>query len=606
MQYGKIKDIGKVVLPAGDLLSKKTLEVMKTVSEAVGNTLGPAGRPVLVERQETGIPSFVTKDGVTVFRALGFDDPVKQEIMATAREASARTASEAGDGTTTATVLAEAIVRLTHDFCKENPSIYPQRVVRKLEEAFKEVIEPTIKSISKKVNFSSETERKLLHAVAKVSANGDTELANAVLECFDLVGDDGNVTLYEYSGPSKYEVEQVNGYTIEMGYEQSCDRFYSLFINDSANQRVRLEKTQFLLYHGQLNELVRIGNLIDDFGNRWKQNPDQPRNLVIVAQRFSEEVLGMLAANFRMPESFKVFPLLIPTSPIPSAAMQFLEDLSAVTTATVFNPISNPLDNARLDDLGYPVDAFESYRSRSTIVVEEDQKDLSELTPEEQVIRDVRENRLLDRVDDLSVQIEQAESRLDRMLLEERLAKITGGIAKLKIFAPSVGDQREKRDRAEDAVMSVRGALKHGALPAGGWAIYNAIKRLQGAYSDDPVINGILIPALEEPVKRLLRNAGINDEDSANIRKQLVEEVAKDSTVIYDVWNNEFVDALEEGLLDSVPAVLEAIRNSISIAGLLGTLGAAVVYMRDHALDRQEAIANERFVRTANADYADY
>lgn len=597
MHYAKAKDVGKVVLPAGKELTEKTLEVMQTVSRIVGNTLGPGGRPVLIERQEQGIPSFVTKDGVTVFKALSFDDPVKQEIMAAARDASIRTAVEAGDGTTTATVLAESIVRRTLDFCEKNPSVRPQKVVRRLEEIFRDFIEPEIDSKSFRASFDTEEGRAMLRAVAKTSANGDEALADVVMQCFDLVGDDGNVAIYEFSGPSKYEVEKMNGYPIYSGFEQSCDRFYGLFINDTANQRVILTKVQFLLYHGQINELQQIQKIIGAFGNRWQEDGTAPHNLVIIAQGFSESILGMLAVNFQHSDTINVFPLVIPTMPVQNGTMHFLQDVAAVTGATIFNPISNPIDTAELDDLGFPVDQFEAYRTRSSIIVEVEQRDESTLTQEEREIREIRESLILERVDELKTQMEQAESRLDRNFLEERLAKVTGGIAKLKIYGTSNSEQREKRDRAEDAVMAVRGAIKHGVLPAGGWMLAYLWVKLSNIFRHDPIIQEVLIPSLKAPVYRILSNIGLNDQEIDSIISQLESNVLNGESQIYDAWEGRFVNAFEAGLLDSTPAVKEAIRNSLLIAALLGTLGGAVVFKRDREVDLAEARSVEEFMR---------
>jgi chaperonin GroEL len=232
-------------------LDHTVLDTMKTISDLVGSTLGPGGHSVLLERQEHDLPNFVTKDGVTVFRAMGFSDPVKHAIMEAARDASVRTASEAGDGTTTATILAYSIVKNIAAYTARNPAKSPQKIIRKLQDYFKSSIEPSIREHSTPCEYGTESGNRLLRAVAKLSANGDAPLADAVMGCLELVGDQGNVTITEISGPSSYEIDHVEGFPINVGYEDSCGRFNAKFINDPGNQRVYLEKPIFLLFHGR-------------------------------------------------------------------------------------------------------------------------------------------------------------------------------------------------------------------------------------------------------------------------------------------------------------------------------------------------------------------
>nr|MBA3353978.1 hypothetical protein [Blastocatellia bacterium] len=322
---------------------------METISSIVGATLGPGGQPVLIERFEHGLPALVTKDGVTVFRALGFDDPAAQTIMETARDASVRTASEAGDGTTTATILSEAIVRNIHRYCYQNKRVSPQRVVRHLEKTFRDHVEPAVKRLSRTVELGTDEGDRLLKAVAGVSSNGDSDLADAVMECFEITGDEGNVTILESSGSSRYEVEKIEGFSIAMGYEESCAKFYAKFINDPGTQRTIMEKPVFLLYHGRINEIQTVALLMEQVGSAW-QTTQFNHNVVLVATGFSETVLGNLAANFSYEGSINVFPLLAPMSPQSNGQLQFLMDVAAVTGAKILDPLNAPIEMASLDD----------------------------------------------------------------------------------------------------------------------------------------------------------------------------------------------------------------------------------------------------------------
>ena len=278
-------------------LENTVLDTMKVISDLVGSTLGPGGHSVLLERQEHDLPNFVTKDGVTVFKSMGFSDPVKHAIMEAARDASVRTASEAGDGTTTATILAYSIVKNIAAYTKANPSISPQKIIRKLQSHFKNSIEPSIREHSTACEYGTETGNRLLASVAKLSANGDAPLAEAVMGCLDLVGDDGNVTITEISGPSAYEIDHIEGYPMNVGYEDSCGRFYNKFINDPGNQRVFVEKPVFLLYHGRITDIQSIIFTMERVGLEWQGNGFN-HNVILVATGFSESVLAQLAMNW--------------------------------------------------------------------------------------------------------------------------------------------------------------------------------------------------------------------------------------------------------------------------------------------------------------------
>lgn len=587
MQYQKTQSVAKHIATRGPELNSLVLRTLKIISDAVGVTLGPGGRQVLIERQEFGLPPMVTKDGVTVYRSLGFDDPVMQALMESGRDASVRTASEAGDGTTTATILEEAIVRRTFEFCKANPRVSPQRVVRRLERAFRDVVEPAIRKASRVADLSTEEGAKFLRSVAKVSANGDEPLADAVMECFDLVGDDGNVTITELSGASKYEVEKIEGYPVPMGFEESCAKFYAKFVNDAANQRVLMEKPMFVLYHGRVQDPQSLFVLLSKLGKMFEDGNIGP-NIVFVATGFSESVLGYLAMMFAATGALNVFPLLAPQSPFPQGQLDFLNDLAGITGAVVLDPINIPFEEVDVERHLGRAEVFESSRFRSN------------------VMGHANEDTLLLRVDELKTQLERAESQLEMNYLQERIGKLTGGIARLKVIGASNGELKEKRDRAEDAVCAVRGAIKNGVLPGGCWMLLKLMSVLKK--EDDKVLTSVLVPALFEPFRRLLENLGINeqnDDEFRGILQPILSDLDSEHATVYDALEGRHVDAFEGGILDSTPAVLEAIRNSLSIASLHGTLGGAVVFQRDKAVERQEARDMAEFTRNSATNEAD-
>ncbi len=566
ISYRKVKSVAKDVQVRGPLLWDTILKTMSIVSKIVGGTLGPGGCPVLIERQEVGLPNMVTKDGVTVYRALGFPDATMHAIMETARDASVRTAEDAGDGTTTATVLSEAIVRYMGEYIAEHPKMSPQKVVRILEKFFREDINSAVKTWASKIQLSPEVQR----AVIMCSTNGDAELTNAVLKCFEITGDAGNVTILEEGGPSGYRVEPLKGYSLGMGYEESCRAFAAQYLNDQNNSLISLKKPCFILYFGQITELNILAPLMEDI-SRYANNPQVPTNFVLMATGFSDTVLAQLGGNFKQNGTVKVLPLLIPKSPVHNGELHTLQDVQALTGGHIFDPLTRPLESARFEDIGSPLDGFEAMRYRSNIVGRAD------------------EGLVMIRIEELELALQTPASKYETSMLKERIAKLSGGIAKLIVVGASSGEIREKRDRAEDAVCALRGALKHGVLPGGAWTFVKLATELRKHAFGSPL--EILARALEEPFLRLMENAGFNAEERAERLDSYrrVIDTEPENAVVWNGITDDFVDPKVAGIMDSQPAVLEALRNSLSIASLLGTLGGAVVFQRDPDVERTEA-----------------
>jgi chaperonin GroEL len=209
------------------------------------------------------------------------------------------------------------------------------------------------------------------------------------------------------------------------------------------------------------------------------------------------------------------------------------------------------------------------------------------------------ETNLIDQIDIVQTQLEHPESELDRLLLQERLGKLTGGIAKLRVVGSSNGELKERRDRAEDAVCAVRGAIKHGCLPGGGWSLMKVVSMLD---KSDPVVAEVLAPALMEPVHKLYSNCGMSDLEMKQVLDPILGAMRDGHTLVFDAMENKHGDAVELGILDSTPAVVEAVRSSVSIAALLGTLGGMVVFTRDHELERSEAKATQEWLRDASTE----
>jgi chaperonin GroEL len=592
VEYAKVKSVAKHIDVKGPKLRQIVQSTMKTISDVVGGTLGPGGQPVLIERYEHNMPSIVTKDGVTVFRSLGFDNSTAHCVMEAARDAAIHTANEAGDGTTTATILSEAIVRSIDEYCARHARVSPQRVVRHLEATYRDFIEPTVTGLSIKADSETEAGAALLRAVATVSANGDKELAQAVMECYEITGSDGNVTIMEVDGQPHYESEHVQGFPISIGYEDSCGKFYNKFINEPGSQRSVLQNPAFLLYNGRINDITQLATVMEVVVSAY-QRPndfglDKPftQNIVVVATGFSDMVLATLGLSFQDPGSLNVFPLQVPLSPQSNGQNEFLLDLSAVTGAPICDQIEKPLASLSIEDLGTGPELFEASRFRSNIVGFAD------------------EGLLGLRIEQLTEQLKHPESELDKMLLSERVAKLASGIARLKVFGSSNVELKEKRDRAEDAVCAVRGAIKHGVLPGGAWTLLKLCQLLPRNEINDEVFR----PAFMAPFDRLMVNSGVNLESveaESIIAPILIAMRDEKPPLVYDFLESKHVDPYKDGVLDSTPAVREAIKNALSIASLLGTLGGVVVFKRDGELERTEARASAQWEREVNSNPAD-
>jgi chaperonin GroEL len=610
METLKSKSAAKIVVAKSDNLQNKILLTMKKISDVVGGTLGPGGHPVLIERQEYNLPPLVTKDGVTVFRSLGFQDPIEHAILETARDASVRTAQEAGDGTTTATILSEAFVRFTAKYCKENPTVPSIRVIKTIQKLYQDTIVPEIEKLTVPCDFSTEEGKQRLLNVATISANGDTDLAQSVMKCYEITGDAGNVTIVESSGQTGTEVEKIEGYPIISGYEESCAKFFPAFINEPATQRVIMEKPIFLLYFGRLNDFQTCFDIINRLQEAWIGKYLDTANVVLIATGFSEAVLANLASIFVNGSNINVLPLVIPKTAVLNSERHFLEDIAAVTGAEIFDPVTNPLSNAVFEDLGNlekktetvdgrPVEvyspmgvtSFECSRYRST------------------VIGHCHEDILLEQIQTVEAGIPQAESEYDARYLQERLAKLSGGIAKLKVIGSSGGELKERRDRAEDAVCAVRGAIKNGAVIGGGWTILRIAKQLSEMEKTDEnttnIVEQIVNPSLLSTLSILFSNAGFDPETQDKKVAKSVINGDPEKAFVTDLSSGQCVNALKVGILDSVPALQEALKNAISIATLLGTVTAVVVYPRDRDFEIKEARDASEFMRMSQSNMAD-
>lgn len=576
MSHRRAKSAPKMFMTDQKKLKALVLETMSEIADAVGRTMGPGGRNCLIESDYPGLPNSNTKDGVTVFKSLGYMDSYKHLITEQARSSAERTASEAGDGTTTATVLSYSIIQNIFDFCEKNPKYSPQRAVRRVKKVAENLLAPYI--VSRSILIGEEN-KHMLKMVANISANGDEDMADAVIQAFEEVGygDASHVTIREVSGKTGYKVERIDGFPIPIGYEESAGKLHTAFINDQANQRCYMEKPLFLLFDGQVNDIINILPIVNGLGKKYVEEGNSDyKNLVIFAHGFSENVLVNLAFNFADPGTINIIPMVTPMAQFVNSQLQFLMDLSSFTGAKIFG-LKDQVSQATLQDLGRNMESFECYRFRCTVVGDPDPTNVEV------------------RADELKKMKENAESKAESGWLEERIGKITNGIAKLTISGGSNGELKESKDRCEDSVMATRSSITYGVLPGGcRIAIDMALKLAQELEENDPA-REILVPSLMALPQRLLDNAGYHGEEIQEIIRKLVEN----PDLVYDIENEKYGKAEELGLFDATKAVSESLNNAVSIASVLGTMGGIVAHPRDSEFERSEAKADSEWMKMA-------
>lgn len=576
MSFRKAKTAPKIFEVDQKFLKEKVLYTMGRISEAVGRTMGPGGKNCLIESDFPGIPNKNTKDGVTVFKSLGALNPYEHLIIEQARDVAQRTASEAGDGTTTATVLANAIIQNLFEFCEKNAKYSPQKAARRISKYTETVLIPYVRSRSIEINGDNQ---HLLKMVAQISANGDEDMANAVILAFEEIGygDASHVTIREMSGKKGYKVERIDGFPITVGYEESAGKLHTAFINDQGNQRCYMEKPLYLLMDGHLNDLVSIVPLLEQLGQRYLNGDADFKNLVIFAHGYSEAVLTQLAFNFADPSSINVMPMITPMAQFINSQTHFLGDLAAFTGAKIFG-LKDQVHKATLEDLGVGSESFEAYRFRATVVGDPDPANVEV------------------RADELKQQMTHAESAAEKMFLEERIGKITNGIAKLTIYGGSNGELKEAHDRCEDAVCAVRSAISAGALPGGCRLSIDMASLIATTLEEGDPAREVLMPSLLALPNKLLDNAGYSQDEIQEVLKKLLDNPEQ----VYDVENMVYGKAEDLGLFDATKAVSESLSNAVSIAAVLGTMGGMVCHPRDGEFERSEARADSEFTRVTN------
>lgn len=540
------KGKSKMVVPAGSSLQKQVIHSLSLLSKIVGNTLGPGGRPILLERD--GLPPLVTKDGVTVAKSVNAYDAIDNIVIECVKEVADRTGKQAGDGTTTSVVLSDALVRYGSSWLEKNPSVSPQKFLRDLMKDYSDRIKPAIADLS----VSVESEETMRH-VALMSANGDDVVADAVVKAIRTSGEDGAILLEESSGKETQSIVQ-EGFAISKGMD-FLGSIGSVFVNNQKDMECVLDRPVIVMFNGTLRDANQVVNIIQQ-----NMNSGDVRPMVFVAHDFSDEVRSMFAINFKQ-GAIKIVPVITPRDGTPMGKELLLEDLAAYTNAKVFDPTT--LKDAKLQDLG-DCDKFRMSRWQTVFVGEPDQR------------------RLAERIEHIKAQLDRVAGDIDAEIYRERIARLTGGVTTIYVGGLSDLEVREVKARVEDAVCAVRSALKQGVVPGG------ATTLLRLSNLD---IHPVLKDALRVPIQRLLDNAGLQE----GAITAVCSEVLKEDGKVYNVLTHELVDPWQNGILDPAKVIDTAIGNALSVAGTLVTLGGVIVVPRDTHLENQAALSKQAF-----------
>lgn len=541
-------------------LTNKVLLTCSKISELVGSTLGPNGKTVLIERNEGGLAPIATKDGVTVARSMSFYDPVSQCILESFRQAAIQVVSTAGDGTTTATILAYSIIREMQSYLKDNPQESAQSVLKRLQSKVYKSLTPIIKSSATKTTLNdSDT---LLKSVALVSTNHDQDLSNAVIEAFKMVGENGYISLSEENSEPGFEVKKIKGFSFNRGYEDYLQYLANEFINDSENQQIHLDACKFLLIDGKVKDLRGIQNILM-FLEHHAEASKTPTNLLLVSHGFTREVLQDLSRFWKMGGHLKIFPVISEISALSSSQFEFLKDLSAYSGAKVFSPMTDNFKTFKSEDLGrLETISFECDKYKSTF------------------LGSGYENTILERVSELEKR-QNRESKANSLIIQEKIGRLTGGVARITVKGYHDAQIREIKDRAEDAICSIRAALTTGIVPGGCRMLINLST---ACYVDsDPAVQKILGQALLEPFLVLMNNCGLKSDEINGIYQGLLS----DGNLVYDARRHLSLNFQDAEIYDSASAVYCALNTAVEIATTLASLGGIITFARDEAADKE-------------------
>jgi len=498
------------------------------LADAVKVTLGPKGRNVVIDKK-FGAPT-MTKDGVTVAKEIELEDAVENMGAQMVREVASKTSDVAGDGTTTATVLAQAII--TEGLKNVTAGANPMDLKRGIDKASIQVLD-YLTSISKDVSKKEE-----ISQIGTISANNDTSIGDLISDAMDKVGNEGVITVEEAKSTETF-LETVEGMQLDRGY------LSPYFVTNADNMEAEMENPYILIHEKKISNMKELLPLLEKVVQAGK-------SLLVIAEDVEGEALATLVMN-KLRGSFKVAAIKAPGFGDRRKAM--LQDIAVLTGATVISEEQGyKLENATLAYCG----------EARNVTIDKDNTTIVEGKGDHDAV--------LARINEIKVQIEKTTSDYDKEKLQERLAKLSGGVAVLNIGAATEVELKEKKARVEDALHATRAAVKEGIVAGGGVALIRAIDAIdtKGFVADEVIGAEILKKALEAPSRLIINNAGLEESVVVNKIKE-----SKGSHG-FDARNEKYVDMLKAGIIDPTLVTRTAVQNAASIAGLLLTTEATV------------------------------
>jgi chaperonin GroEL len=506
------------------------LRGINIMAEAVKATLGPKGRNVVIDKK-FGSPT-ITKDGVTVAKEIELKDPYEDMGAQMLKEVASKTSDIAGDGTTTATVLAQAIFR--EGLRNVTAGANPMGLKRGIDAAVEAVTEEL------KKHSKSTKDKKEIAQVATIASNNDKTIGNLIAEAMEKVGKDGVITVEE-SKSAETVLDVVEGMQFDRGY------LSPYFVTDAERMEVVLEDALVLIHEKKISVMKDMLPLLEQVARSGKP-------LLIIAEEVEGEALATLVVN-KLRGTLHTAAVKAPGFGDRRKAM--LEDIAILTGGkAITEDLGIKLENIKLEDLG----------KAKKVVVDKDNTTLVEGAGKASSIEG--------RIKQIRAQIEETTSDYDREKLQERLAKLAGGVAVIKVGAATEKATKEKKARVEDALNATRAAVEEGIVPGGGVALLRAsraVDGLKGLEGDEKVGAMIVKRSLEEPIRRIVENAGL--EGSVVVEKVKAETVA---TRGFDADSMEYVDMLQAGIIDPAKVERVALQNAASIASLLLTTEALI------------------------------
>jgi chaperonin GroEL len=501
------------------------------LAEAVKVTLGPKGRNVVIDRK-FGSP-LITKDGVTVAKEVELEHPIENMGAQMVKEVATKTSDLAGDGTTTATVLAQAIFRegLKNVTAGANPMSLKRGIDKAVERVVAELKSMSVETAGKKE----------IAQVGTISANSDEEIGNLIADAMEKVGKDGVITVEEAKG-LETTLETVEGMQFDRGY------LSPYFVTDPERMEAVLEDAMILIHDKKISSMKDLLPVLEKVAQMG-------RPLLIISEDVEGEALATLVVN-KLRGTLKVCAVKAPGFGDRRKAM--LQDIAVLTGGQVISEeVGFKLENAVLSDLG----------RAKRIVVDKDNTTLVDGAGETDAIQG--------KIKEIKGAIDKSTSDYDREKLQERLAKLAGGVAVINVGAATETEMKEKKARVEDALHATRAAVEEGIVPGGGVALLRAQKALDGLKLDDhdeQVGVSIVRRALEEPIRQIANNAGV--EGSIVVAKVRESESASYG---YNARTDEYEDLVQSGVIDPTKVTRTALQNAASIAGLLLTTESVVV-----------------------------